>query len=358
MHPSPLVLTDEQRFQLETLIRRPTTPQRLVERACIVLAAAEGRRFRAIARNLGLQRATVRKWCRRFVAQGLAGLEDVPRPGRPRRISASERCLVIATACQDPEELGLGGHSSWSAALLARTLVVSGRVARISARSVQRILQIAAIKPHRCAYWKQPMDPNFEIKMRPVIELYLNPPADGPVVCADEKTCIQALRLRFRDLLPHRPGQLRLRSVEYIRHGTRCLTAGLFVHTGKIVGLVTPRRPKEIFIAFLDLLDTQVPTGQVIHLVVDNLNTHRGAHIDGWRAAHPGRLVIYYLPFHASWLNQIELWFNTLQRRCLRFGDFVSGDDLASKILAFIDTYNRTDAHPYRWTYTGEPLAA
>ena len=358
MHSTPLVLTVEQRLQLEALIHRPTALQRSVERALIVLAAADGRGSRAIARDLGLNRNTVRKWCTRFASNCLAGLSDEARPGRPRLITAGERCMVIATACQEPADHGLSGHSSWSGSLLAQVLTASGRVVAISSRSVQRILQVASIKPHRCAYWKQPIDLDFETKMRPVIDLYLHPPSDGPVVCADEKTCIQALSRRFPDLLPRRPGELRRRAVEYVRHGTRCLTAGLFVHTGKIVGMVTPRRPKEVFLDFLNLLDAHVPSGQVIHLVLDNLNTHRGAHIDTWRVAHPCRLVIYYLPFHASWLNQIELWFNTLQRRCLRLGDFHSGDHLASNILAFIETYNGLHAHPYRWTYTGDPLAA
>lgn len=358
MHPTSLVLTDEQCHQLHDLIRRPTTPQRSVERALIVLAAADGRSYRSIAQALGLSRNTVRKWCRRFTDRGVTGLVDLARPGQPRRISAEERCLVIATACQQPADHGLAGHSNWSGSLLAQVLTASGRVLAISARSVQRILETAAIRPHRCTYWKQPIDPDFVTKMRPIIDLYLRPPGTGPVVCADEKTCIQALERRHPDRLPARPGQLRRRAVEYVRHGTRCLTAGLFVHTGKVIGMVTPTRPKEVFLAFLDLLDATVAQGQVIHLVLDNLNTHRGSHIEAWLAAHPGRLAIYYLPFHASWLNQIELWFNTLQRRCLRLGDFASGDHLSAAITAFIETYNRLHAHPYRWTYTGEVLAA
>ena len=207
------------------------------------------------------------------------------------------------------------------------------------------------------AYWSREIDPLFALTMRGIVDLYLRPPVNDPVVCADEKACIQALSRRFPDQLPRRPGQLRRRSVEYVRHGTRCLRAAFFVHTGRVLGMVTPRRPKEVFLAFLDLLDVNVPAEQVIHLVLDNLNTHRGEHIETWRAAHPGRLEIYYLPFHASWLNQIELWFATLSRRCLRLGDFHSGDDPAAKMLAFIETYNRLHAHPYRWTYTGDPLA-
>jgi transposase len=358
MHPTPLVLTDEQRCQLEDLICRPTTPQRSVERALIVLAAAAGRSYRSIAQDHRLSRNTVRKWCRRFADRGLAGLADLARPGPPRRISAEERCLVVATACEQPAEHGLAGHSNWSSSLLAQVLTASGRVLAISARSVQRILKAAAIRPHRCTYWKQAIDPDFAAKMRPIIDLYLRPPSDGPVVCADEKTCIQALERRHPDLLPTAPGHLRRRAVEYVRHGTRCLTAGLFVHTGRVVGTVTPTRPKEVFLAFLDLLDATVAKGEVIHLVLDNLNTHRGPHIDAWVAAHPARLAIYYLPFHASWLNQIELWFSTLQRRCLRLGDFASGDHLAATIVAFIETYNRLHARPYRWTYTGDVLAA
>jgi transposase len=323
-----------------------------------VLDGATGCSIQETAEHLGLTRNTVRRWRRRFILNGLKGLQDQPRPGRPRRITAEERCLVVATACQDPVEHELAGHSSWSGSLLAQVLVLSGLVSAISARSVQRILKAAAIKPHRIAYWKQKIDPLFALKMRPIVDLYLRPPANGPVVCADEKTCIQALSRRFPDQLPQRPGQLRRRSVEYVRHGTRCLTAGLFVHTGRGIGMVTPRRPKEVFLAFLALLDATVPAGRVIHLVVDNLNTHRGEHIEAWRAAHPGRLQIYYLPFHASWLNQIELWFATLSRRCLRLGDFRSGDDLADKILAFIETYNRLHAHPYRWTYAGDQIVA
>ena len=189
-------------------------------------------------------------------------------------------------------------------------------------------------------------DPAFDTKMRPIVGLYVNPPTDGPVVCADECTCIQALQRRFPDLPIRRPGELARREFEYKRHGTACLTAGLFVHTGEVLGMVTEKRPKAVFLAFLDLLDQRVPKGQVINLVVDNLNTHRGAHIETWFQAHPGRIVFYYLPFHASWLSQIELWFRTLKRRCLAGGDFISLAALKAHLEAFIQTYNRLHAHP------------
>ena len=353
-----LGLSDEQVHQLESLASRPKAAQRSVYRAKIILSRLAGVGVRATASAMNCKPATVRKWCRRVAAQGLDGLNDAQRSGRPRRISAVERCSVVAAACQAPAEYGLDGHTLWSGALLANALVHSGRIGRISARTVQRILKLASIKPHRIAYWKRKSDPAFDTKMRPIVGLYVNPPTDGPVVCADECTCIQALQRRFPDLPIRRPGELARREFEYKRHGTACLTAGLFVHTGQVLGMVTEKRPKAVFLAFLDLLDRRVPEGQVIHLIVDNLNTHRGAHIEAWLQAHPGRIVFYYLPFHASWLSQIELWFRTLKRRCLAGGDFTSVTALKAHIEAFIRTYNRLHAHPYTWTYTGDPLVA
>lgn len=352
-----LVLTQAERDALERVVRLPTSTQRAVFRSLIVLHLAGGAGIRETARRLDSQPLTVRKWCRRFLA-GDRILGDAPRSGRPRRITAAERHTVVSAACATPASLGFDGYSVLSGQLLARALVESGRVAGISARTVLRILNLADMKPHRCAYWKRSTDPNFDVKMRPIVDLYLNPPDDGPVWCIDEKTCIQALERRFADLPLRGPGELIRREAEYIRHGTRCLTAGLEVATGRIIGRLTPRRPAPEFIAFLDLLDTEVPKGQVIHAVVDNLNTHRGALVETWKQDHPGRLEMHYLPFYASWLNQIELWFNTLQRRCLKRGDFSSTDDLVTRITAFIATYNRLEAHPYRWSYTGDPLAA
>jgi transposase len=357
MHGQP-DLNPQQRDALEAILCRPTSPQRLVFRAQIVLLAADGLPLRGIARMLACSRTAVRKWSRRYCERGLAGLRDAPRSGRPRRISAVERHSVVAGACAPPEQFGLEAHTHWSGSLLAEALIRSGWVPAISARTVQRILQGACLKPHRIAYWKRKSDPNFEAKMRPIVELYVNPPGDGPVWCFDEKTCIQALERCFPDLPLRRPGELTRRSVEYIRHGTRCLLAALNVHTGHVIGQVREQRRCQEVVAFLDLLDAVVPAGQVIHLVLDNLNVHRGPVIDDWVAAHPGRVQFHFLPYHASWLSQIEIWFSILQRRCLRRADFPSPDALERAICAFIAAYNRLHAHPFRWTYTGDPLAA
>jgi transposase len=358
MHRSRPELGPDDRDELEIILSRPTSPQRLVFRAQIVLLAADGLSLRHIARTLACSRTVVRKWVRRYCARGLAGLQDAARSGRPRRISAVERHSVVAAACACPEQFGLAAHTRWSGDLLAEVLTASGRVLSISARTVQRILHGASLKPHRVAYWKRKSDPNFEAKMRPIVDLYMQPPEDGPVWCFDEKTCIQALQRCFPNLPLRRPGELPRRSLEYVRHGTRCLLAALNVHTGQVIGQVREQRRRHEVVAFLDLLDAVVPADQVIHLVLDNLNVHRGPAIDDWAAAHPGRIQFHFLPFHASWLSQIEIWFSILERRCLRRGDFPTADVLERAIYAFIDTYNRRHAHPFRWTYTGDPLVA
>ena len=353
-----LDLNPTDRAGLEAIVGRPSSSQQLALRALMVLMVADGNSISGTARSLGCCRQTVRKWVGRVNSGGIAGLQDAQRSGRPRRISSSERHSVFALACSRPEESGLLGHSQWSGCLLAEVLVARGRVANISPRSVQRILEAADLKPHRWEYWKRKSDPEFDAKMRPVVDLYLNPPLDGPVWCFDEMTCIQALERCFPELRLRRPGELAKRSFEYVRHGTCCLLAALEVHTGRVFGQVYPRRRREEFIAFLDQLDAEVPDGQLIHLVLDNLNIHRGPHVEEWQARHPNRVSFHFLPFHASWLNQIELWFNALKRRCLRRGDFQSVADLEATLAAFIQTYNRLHAHPYRWTYSGDPLVA
>ena len=359
MHPTPLLISDEERRILTRATRLPTSTQRLAFRARIVLTRAAGIPVRATARQLDCCPRTVRKWSGRMATKRLPGLRDAARTGRPRQITASERCTVIALACTPPEQSGLADYTTWSGSLLAESLRGTGPGRRHQRpRTVQRILHVASLKPHRCDYWKRRTDPDFDAKMRPIIDLDLDPPTDGPVWCLDEKTSIQALQRRHPELPLRRPGELIKREAEYIRHGTCCLTAGFKVHTGKGPGLVTARRPAEVFTRFLDRLHAHIPAGQVIHAVVDNLNTHRGPAVGDWQAAHPGRLQLHYLPFYASWLNQIEMWFRTLVRRLVRDGDFSSTADLEARLYAFIATYNRLHAHPYRWTYTGDPLAA
>ena len=247
--------------------------------------------------------------------------------------------------------------TKWSGRLLAKALRIGGRVSQISGSTVNRVLRTATIKPHRIAYWKRKRDPDFDRKAKPIVDLYLNPPQDGVVVCADEKP-IQVLSRQLADRLPRAPGQILQREFEYVRHGTICLTAALFVHTGRVLGMITPNRPAQVFVAFLDRLHAEVAPDQIIYLICDNLNTHKGPLVRSWMEEHPGRIRFFYLPNYASWLSQIELWFNSLQRFCLELADVQEPAAIEELVTDYVGTYNEVEAHPYKWTYTGDVLAA
>lgn len=292
-----------------------------------------------------------------------------------------EQHKVVALATRPPVAQGVP-VTHWSATDLARAAVHNQIIPSISRATVWRLLNQAAIKPHRWHYWLHSPDPDFEAKMLHIVDLYLKAQAMARrrevVICVDEKTSIQALQRRY----PHRPGQAgqatRIEH-EYIRHGTRCLTAGFEVASGLVFGHLTESRPAEVFADFVKRLCARYRRARKIHLVLDNLNTHwheltcrTVATLCGCRLpsidtaaqrkyflrAPRKRIVFHFTPSHASWLNQIEIWFSTLVRKILRQGDFRSLAELERKILAFIDYYDEFLAHPYEWTYTGKPLAA
>ena len=265
---------------------------------------------------------------------------------------------------------------------MARAAVLDGIVESISRLTVWRLLDQAAIKPHRWHYWLNSPDPDFEVKMLDIVDLYLhaqNLLKQGEIVLSvDEKTSIQALQRRY----PHRPpkpGRIERIEHEYIRHGTCCLTAGLEVATGEIYGHLTPNRPAEVFADFVESVCGEYAEARKIHFVLDNLNTHwheltcqavaklsgctlpqikTGPQRKTFLASADKRIVFHFTPSHASWLNQIEIWFGTLSRKLIRRGNFSSVADLEDKIIEFIQYYDEHSAHPYRWTYTGKPLAA
>ncbi len=232
MRPPALVLAAAERRTLRRMADRPTSPQRAALRARILPQVAAGVSRRAVARRLGRRPRTVRKWVGRMARDRMAGLRDAPRSGRPRRITPTERCRVIAAACTTPADVGLAGYTTWSGSLLAETVVRDGRVAAISGRAAHRILQTADLEPHGCASWKRRTDAHFDTTMRAILPPYLGPPPDGMVWSIDENTSIQALARRFPALPLRRPEGRIKRECEYVRHGTRFLTAGLEVHTG------------------------------------------------------------------------------------------------------------------------------
>jgi transposase len=323
----------------------------------MVLMAADGLSVSEIARRLGTCRARVGQWVQRFQDHRLSGLEDLPRCGRPVEVSPLERHQVIATACRAPADFGFQ-RVLWSHATLAVAVMSAGLVRSISTRTVGRILADAEIKPHRVKMWCHSDDPAYQEKMRAIVDLYVNLPRGEPVLSIDEKTGMQALSRR-RPLQRAAPGRAARFDFEYKRNGTRCLFACFNVGTGRVLGRCTTQRKREDFLAFLDGV-ASVYRQRRVHVVLDNLNTHRdtnqGAFITEWNQRHGGRFVFHYTPTHGSWLNQVELWFCILSRRILRYGNFHCPDALVGAVMAFIEAWNHEEAHPFRWTYDGLPL--
>jgi transposase len=350
-------LTRKEKRDLEGIVRYDSGEARFHRRARMVLLADHGESVSAIAERVGSSRSRVRQWLHRFGNERFEGLEDAERSGRPSEITSLERHQVVATACRSPREFGFE-REIWSHATLALALMSSKLVESISSRTVGRILDEADIKPHRIKMWCHSDDPDFQDKMKAIVNLYTKPPKREPILCIDEKTGMQALS-RSRELRRPEPDREGRHEFEYKRNGTRCLFACFHVGTGKVVGRCTKQRKRPDFLSFMNLVASTYRQRR-IHVVMDNLNTHRdttqGAFITDWNKRHGNRFVFHYTPTHGSWLNQIELWFGIVTRRVLRYGNFRSPDELINAIDAFIEAWNTKEAHPFRWTYTGHPL--
>ena len=343
----PLEITDEERSVLERRVRAHTSTQRTVKRARIVLMASEGAANRQIAARVGMSEEYVGVWRRRFERERFAGLEDRPRPGRPRVYGHDARLKIIETVTAKTPEV----ESQWSHRLIADSL----RDVGISASQVGRILADLDLKPHLVRGWlTRPDDPLFGERAMDVCGLYLRAPDDNALVLSvDEKTAIPA-RSRRHPTTRCQPGRIERREFEYRRHGTACLMAALNVHTGEVLASDAARNDADGFIAFLERIDADTPDELTIHLVLDNGASHVAKRTKAWLADHP-RFVVHHTPKHASWLNQVELFFSILSRKLLRRGEFASRDELVTRIMAFIHNHNRT-AKPFAWTYDGSPL--
>ena len=339
-------LTIKRRRKLEQIVAAGSSQQRLVLRARIVLAAAQGTANAQIARDLGCSVAVARCWRRRFAVRGIPGLFDKPRPGRPEVHGPSARLAVIATATSLPPE----GESQWSRAMIASHLSERGLV--ISAATVGRVLAEAKVRPHKVRGWlNRADDPSFWIRAGAVCRLYLNPPPRTALLSIDEKTGIQA-KSRKHPNVPAGASRDARREFEYVRHGTVSILAAMNVTTGEVIAERIARNDSVTFIRFLSMLHQAIPPHLRIHLIMDNGSSHTSAATRAWLAAHP-RFAVTYTPKHASWLNMIEQWFGVLTRRLLRRGDFASRDDLEAKITAFTIRYNK-NARPYKWSYDAD----
>jgi len=239
--------------------------------------------------------------------------------------------------------------------LLVETALRQGIVPAIHRATVARLLVQGEIKPHRWRMWLHSKDPSFKEKINDIVALYLQQVVGEIVLCIDEKTGIQALERKYPGRLPV-PGCPGRQEFEYIRHGTRSLFAAREVHSGQVTGWCVPQRRRIEFLAFMDRLAVQYPIGRV-HCVLDNLNTHRGPEVEAWLKAHQDRFVFHFTPIHASWVNQIEVWFSILSRQLLRGASFPTLANLEARIVQYIADYN-SGAGPFKWTWKGYPLVA
>lgn len=357
----PIMLAGRQRADLERVCRRSTAPYRQVLRARIVLLAAEGAANTAIAAWLDVHADTVRKWRNRFAEHGMAGLSDRPRAGRPRRLGAAVVAGIKALACELPAEAGVP-LARWSCPELARHAVAAGIVARVSASSVRRFLADDAIKPWQHRSWIFPRDPHFAPKATRVLDLYERV-WDGQalsdndfVISADEKPGIQALR-RIHPAQPPGPGRPMRVENEYERGGTLAYFAAYDVHHARVIGRCEPSTGIAPFHRLVDQVMTQRPyaTARRVFWIVDNGSSHRN-----WAAAarlsdaYPNAIMVH-LPVHASWLNQVEIYFSAVQRKALTPNDFTDLDQLTNRLLTFQDHYNHT-ATPFDWRFTRTDL--
>ena len=331
---APVQLDSETRSTLKQFIRSSSTPQSLALRSRIVLAAAEGSSNQQIASELKIPAITAGKWRRSFAVDGIEGLRDAPRSGRPPKHDANVRQRVHTRVCQQPE-----AQSRWSVRTLAAEL-------GLPSSTVHAMLVAAKLQPHRIRTFTFSPDPEFEAKLLDIVGLYLNPPENALVLCVDEKPGIQALD-RTQPLLPLRAKKPRSWTNEYVRHGTQTLLAALEIATGKVVAHVRDRRTTVDFLSFMNDVVKSYPSSE-LHVVLDNLNIHKNEAARQWLLRHP-RVHFHYTPTHASWMNLIECFFSILTRQALTQSVQRSKKELKEFLLRYLDRYSQNPT-PFTWT--------
>jgi transposase len=279
-------------------------------------------------------------WKKRYAAEGLGGLDDRPKPGRPRTVD--ELGIVQATLEPPPQRLSV---THWSTRLLADQLGVSNY-------TIARVWQRWGLKPWRTETFKFSTDPELEAKVRDVVGLYLDPPEKAVVLCVDEKSQIQALD-RTAPILPLRPGLPEKQTHDYLRHGTTTLYAALEVATGKVIDACYPRHRSDEFLRFLKHVAKTYPRVR-LHIVVDNYAAHKHPRVTAWLARNP-RIRLHFTPTSGSWLNLVEIFFGIITRQAIRRGSFTSVRDLTDAIRRFIDGWNER-CQPFTWTKTADEI--
>ena len=335
-------LSGTEREVLERWARRPKSSQALALRCRIVLAAAEGRHNNEIAAALGCHAATAGKWRRRFVERCLDGLADDPRTGPPRKITDA----VIEDVLVRTLETAPSDATHWSTRSMAAA-------AGVSQTAVSQIWRAFGLKPHLVEEFKVSPDPQFVDKVRDVVGLYLNPPEAAVVLCAGEKTGVQAID-RTAPILPLMPGTPQRRTHDYRRHGTTDLFAALDAASGKVIASMSPRHRSEEFRKFLNLIDKEIPDGLDVHIVLDNVSTHKTPAIQRWLIRHP-RFKLHFTPTYASWMNLVERWFSELTTKQIRRGTHRSVTELKDSINEWTDNWNQ-NPRPFTWRKTADQI--
>lgn len=340
----PIVLSKEEREQLEAIQRSRSLPAGIVRRAKIILSSADGIPNADIAKRLDVSPFTVGTWRKRFLAHRIEGLHDELRSGRPRSLEDEEVATLINKALQTKP----ANATHWSVRSFAKEATITPSMAH-------RLFTLFGLQPHRTESFKLSTDPFFIEKVRDIVGLYLNPPDSALVLSVDEKSQIQALN-RTQPVLPMGLGYVEGITHDYVRHGTTTLFAALDVASGNVMTQCKARHRHQEFLSFLKHIDSNVPKDLDIHLIIDNYATHKHAKIRTWLASHP-RYHVHYTPTYASWLNQVERWFGLITQQAIRRSSFRSVKELIRNIQKFVDQYNEK-ATPFMWTATADSIFA
>jgi transposase len=332
-----LMLTADERTELESRVRSRTIRAEAARRARVILMLADGASYSMIEATVPCYRDYINRWRRRFLAKRLTGLDSRHHSQPPSVLTAAMEARILEKTRQAPAD----GSTHWSTRKL-------GRLLRINHNHVAKAWQRAGLQPHRFERYMASDDPDFETKAADVIGLYLNPPQHAAVFAVDEKTAIQALD-RLDPVLPLSPGRAERHGFEYYRHGTLSLFAALNTQSGEVLGQTVPRHTSAAFVAFLGELVASQPHGREIHVIADNLSTHKTQAVRTFLLEHP-TVRLHFTPTYSSWLNQVELWFAKIERDVLARGIFTSVTDLARRIRTYIRHYNK-DPKPIRWSY-------
>lgn len=348
--PVKLFAAPKELLKMEKIKRSQKNSYALVIRITIILLMLAGMNISRVSRKTNTSRNTVKKWAKRYQEFGIDGLYDMPRKGCPSTFDAEVAIHIIKIACEMPEKYGRS-LDKWDCNEIAMELIRSQVVENISVETVRRILASNKLKPWKHRMWlseKKPRDQEFCDRVKDVAKQYFRDLNEWEcVLSVDENTSIQA-RKRIADLLPAKKGKQVYCEHEYKRGGALNLFAGFDTRSGKVYGKCYSRKRQVEFIDFLEYIDSEIPQDiTTIHIVCDNVSTHKGKKVQQWLKLHP-RFIFHFTPVHCSWMNQIEQWFGILKRKRLTIANFASKEELNAELDKFILQWNE-NAHAFKW---------